>query len=72
MDLDNNIDYGKEKEQLLEQHKVDDTPFTLVKYNDKWFLTMGKYRLTEPTPTREETESQVHDVTWKDNNELKN
>ena len=51
-------------DQIVEQHKVENTPFTIVKVDTQWFLTMGKYRLTEPTPTREETEAQVHDVTW--------
>ena len=62
-DPDNNKESG-EKEQLLEQHKVENTPFTIIKYGDHWFLAMGKYRLTEPAPTREEIEAQVHDVSW--------
>lgn len=53
-----------EKEELLEQHKVQDTPFTIVKYGEQWFLTMGKYRLTEPSKSREIIEQQINDVSW--------
>lgn len=51
-------------EQLLEQHKVEDTPFTIIKYGEQWFLTMGKYRLTEPSKSREIIEEQINDVSW--------
>lgn len=56
--------YAEKKEQLLEQHKIEDTPFTIIKYGDKWFLTMGKYRLTEPSKDRETIEAQINDVSW--------
>lgn len=51
-------------EQLIEQHPVPETPFTIIKYADKWFLSMGKYRLTEPAQTREEIENLINDTSW--------
>ena len=32
--------------ELFKQIQIEDTPFTAVKLQEKWFLTMGKYRLT--------------------------
>lgn len=51
-------------EQLVEQIKLSGTPFTIVRIEDKWFLTIGKYRLTNQLNTREEAEAEVHDATW--------
>ena len=62
MDLDNSNESGK-TEELIEAHKVEDTPFTIIKYGEKWFLTMGKYRLTEPG-TKKEAEAEVHNTSW--------
>jgi len=55
----------EEKDTMLfQQFQVDDGPFTTVKLDDKWFLTMGKYRLTEPMESREATEANARQITW--------
>ena len=51
-------------EQLVEMEGIPDTPFTAVKVDNKWFLTMGKYRLTEPLQSLEECEKGAFDTSW--------
>lgn len=50
--------------QLLTKKPIEDTPFTAVKFDDKWFLTMGKYRLTEPINSEEEVTKEAYSTTW--------
>lgn len=50
--------------KLVEQFPLSGTPFTIVKVEDHWFLTIGKYRLTNQLNTREEAEAEVHDTSW--------
>lgn len=34
-------------EQIIEVIPIKNTPFNAIKEKDKWFITLGKYRLTE-------------------------
>ena len=40
------------KQQLVEYFPVKDTPFTVAKNGNEWFVLMGKYRLTENLTTK--------------------
>lgn len=53
-----------ESEQLIEQIPVEGTPFTVVKVEDKWFLAMGKYRLTEPMESKAQALGAAEDKSW--------
>lgn len=57
-------DGSSTNEQLMEMEKVPNTPFTIVKYNDHWFLTMGKYRLSEPQTDKQTVIESAYDTTW--------
>lgn len=37
---------NNDSSELVEKKEIPETPFTAVRLGDKWFLTMGKYRLT--------------------------
>ena len=50
--------------KLFEQIQVGGTPFTIVKMEDYWFLTMGKYRLTEKLASKEEAMEAAKDESW--------
>lgn len=50
--------------QLIEQIPLAGTPFTVVRVDEHWFLTIGKYRLTNQLNTRAEAEAEVHDTSW--------
>jgi hypothetical protein len=69
-------------EQLVEFKNITGTPFTAVRMEEKWMLTLGKYRMTEELETLEECikASEEHDwmrimavmqVMMKENEELK-
>lgn len=49
---------------LIEQKPIHDTPFTAVKTDDKWFLTMGKYRLTNELSGFNECVGEAHTTNW--------
>jgi len=51
-------------EQLVEYEQVPNTPFTIVKQNDKWFVTMGKYRLSEQLETKQEALEESQNESW--------
>lgn len=50
--------------ELLEQKEIPETPFKAVRMEDKWFLTLGKYRLTEPMQTFEQISDDAHRADW--------
>ena len=50
--------------QLVQQIPIEGTPFTAVKLEDYWFLTMGKYRLTEKLKSLEECKEEAKDASW--------
>lgn len=54
----------EDETQLFEQIPIENSPFTAVKMEDKWFLTMGKYRLTEPLKSLEECRIEAKDASW--------
>lgn len=72
VDQQHNNNYSKiqneiplnEPTELVEKLKIQDTPFTAVRLDDKWFLTMGKYRLTEPMKTFDEVNEDAHRADW--------
>lgn len=51
-------------DQLVEIKPIEDTPFTAVKAGDKWFLALGKYRLTEPLESEEACIESTQDASW--------
>lgn len=53
-----------ENEELVKSIPIPGTPFTKVKYDDKWFVAFGKYRLTEPLQTEEEADAAASDNSW--------
>lgn len=57
------IENGDSK-QLVEHHPIKDTPFSAVKFEDKWFLTLGKYRLTNQLQSKKACEEEAKDASW--------
>jgi len=55
---------NKSNSQLIEQKIIEGTPFNINKVNDKWFLALGKYRLTELLETEEEAREEAKDASW--------
>lgn len=49
---------------LIDYKEIEGTPFTMVRKEDKYFLIMGDYRMTEPTNTEEETMEKIEKEKW--------
>lgn len=47
-----------------EIEKIPNTPFTLIRQENKWFITMGNYRITEPTKTKAEQLKKLETEKW--------
>lgn len=43
-----NANYSDDPKQLIQKIGIPGTPLTLIKVENKWFVSMGKYRLSEP------------------------
>ena len=49
---------------LIERVRIDGTPFVAIGQENKWFLVLGNYRITEPTETYEETVQKLDTNMW--------
>lgn len=49
---------------LTEVELIDDSPFSAVKVVDKWFLALGKYRLTDLYDDKQTVLDSVNDTSW--------
>ncbi len=50
--------------ELFESEQLNETPFTIIKANEKYFGVLGNHRVTELFDTKEEVETELKDVTW--------
>lgn len=50
--------------QLIEYVQIENTPFTAVKDQGRWYLTMGKYRLTEELESKEAAIKEGANESW--------
>lgn len=54
-----------QSKHLVEQVEIEGTPFKAIRYNEQWFLALGKYRLTnEPLKTLEDVKEEAKDASW--------
>lgn len=51
--------YKQNSTELIEREEIKGTPFTIIKANNKYFLTMGIIRLTEDMDTAEEVKTTI-------------
>jgi len=56
-------EHTNEVEELVKREEVKDSPFTIITTEEGSFLTMGKYRLSEPTEI-EELRKEAKEITW--------
>ena len=50
--------------KLKEVKEIQGTPFAAVKFEDKWFLVIGNYRISELFDTYEEVVEDSKDASW--------
>ena len=58
-----NTDNKNKVEELVQREEVKDTPFTIVTTEEGSFVTMGKYRLSEPKGI-DEVRKETKQITW--------
>lgn len=54
----------KANEELLKVTPIEDTPFACLKNDDKYYLVLGKYRLTQDLKSEEECIEASTDASW--------
>ncbi len=54
----------KQDSKLVERYDVEDTPFTIYKSEDLWYVLLGKYRLSREFNTKEEAEIDANRTDW--------
>lgn len=50
--------------ELTERVEIEETPFTAIRMDNIWFLTLGKYRISEPMETLEEIKKDAFRADW--------
>lgn len=53
-----------ETEELVHVEPIPDTPFAGLKYDGKWYLTLGKYRLTQELKDYKACVTASKDASW--------
>lgn len=54
----------QENTELVKKIEMEDTPFTIVELEGRFFGTMGNYRLTEQFDSFEECEEVMKEFSW--------
>lgn len=63
MNLETNIDKTKNT-QLIKTKNIPNTPFTIVNQDEKYFLSLGNYQLTNKMETELEVEEYLNNNVW--------
>lgn len=50
--------------QLIQIEKINETPFTAIKEQGKWYVCLGKYRMTEELPNFDECQYITKNADW--------
>lgn len=58
-----NLTEGK-GEQLLYHQEIEGTPFVVIGQEEKYFVALGHYRISEVYNNPEDAEHQVHAMEW--------
>jgi hypothetical protein len=50
--------------EIFTHEQVDETPFTIIKHDEKYFGVLGNHRVTQLFETKEECEADLKDINW--------
>lgn len=50
--------------RIVERFPQENTPFDIIKFDNKYMVYMGKYRLSEPMETYEQAVEDIKDTSW--------
>jgi len=51
-------------EELIKRERIEGTPFDAINEGKGWFLTMGRFKITETTEDLEELRKQTEGTNW--------
>lgn len=64
VDENNNSNSGNENQTLIERTKFTNAPFTLIKQDEKYYVVMGDYRVSEVYDTKSEALKDFNAEEW--------
>jgi hypothetical protein len=50
--------------EIFQHEQVEETPFTIIKHENKYFGVLGNHRITQLFDTKEECEADLKDINW--------
>lgn len=59
-----NKNYSEDEKQLRQTIPVIKTPFTVIKNDDKYFVTMGMYKMSQIFASLEDAIEDAEQITW--------
>jgi len=60
----NTAEISNLNEELVQVTPIEETPFACLKYDNNYYLVLGKYRLTQAMETKEAVEIASTDASW--------
>lgn len=58
------LDNKNSNSEIFTQEQVEETPFTIIKNDEKYFGVLGNHRITQLYDTKEECEANLKDINW--------
>lgn len=58
------LDNKNSNSEMFESSQVEETPFTIIKHEEKYFGVLGNHRVTQLFETKEECEADLKDINW--------
>lgn len=58
------LDNKNSNSEMFESTQIEETPFTIIKHDEKYFGVLGNHRITQIFDTKEECEADLKDINW--------
>jgi len=58
------LDNKNSNSEIFTHEQVEETPFTIIKHDEKYFGVLGNHRITQLFETKEECEADLKDINW--------
>ncbi len=58
------LDNKNSNSEIFTHEQVEETPFTIIKHDEKYFGVLGNHRVTQLYDTKEECEADLKDINW--------
>lgn len=58
------LDNKNSNSEIFTHEQVEETPFTIIKQDEKYFGVLGNHKITQLFDTKEECETDLKDINW--------